>query len=349
MTMPHIEMRPGYVASRMIRGGWQLSGDHGAVDRALAVEDFVHFYDAGITTFDCADIYAGVEEIYGDGLRLLADLRGADAAASVKIHTKYVPDFASLPTHSAADVERIITRSLTRLGRERLDLVQFYWWNPEVPGMLDMVGHLVDLQSRGLIDRIGMTNFDHLKMAEIAGACDLVAAQVQFSLLDRRPVGDFTNVARQHDVHLICYGVLAGGFLTDHWLGQPDPGFQFENRSLIKYRLIIEEFGGWPAFQNLLAALRTIADRHDADIAAVAIRAMLDDPDASAVIVGARYARHLPRTLRAIDIELSDQDRAELRAIQSSAPGPSGPVYGLERDKTGRHGKIMKYNLNDGT
>ena len=91
-TVPQIAMRPDYVVSRLIRGGWQLSGDHGAVDRDRAIEDVVAFVDAGITTFDCADIYTGVEELYGVALQRVADLRGAEVAASVRIHTKYVPD-----------------------------------------------------------------------------------------------------------------------------------------------------------------------------------------------------------------------------------------------------------------
>jgi len=346
--VPTVTLRPDYEVSRLIRGGWQLAGDHGPVDTARAVTDMVAFHDAGITTFDCADIYTGVEEIYGAGLRAIANARGAEAARSVRIHTKYVPDFESLATLTRADVERIITRSLTRLGRERLDLAQFYWWDDGVPGMLDAVGHLADLQARGLIDRIGVTNFDHVQMARIAGRVDLVSTQVQFSLLDRRPSGEFARIARESGVHIICYGVLAGGFLTDAWAGQPDPGFTFENRSLIKYRLVIEEFGGWALFQDLLAALRAIADRHGADIAAVAVRAMLEDPDAAAVIVGARYARHLPRLLKALEFELSDADRADLAAIRARAQGPNGPVFALERDKDGTHGRIMKYNLNAG-
>ena len=75
-TVPLIEFRPGYIVPKLIRGGWQLSGDHGSVDRARAIEDVVTFVDAGITCFDCADIYTGVEEIYGEALHKLADARG---------------------------------------------------------------------------------------------------------------------------------------------------------------------------------------------------------------------------------------------------------------------------------
>ena len=59
------DLRPGHSISRVIKGGWQLAGDHGSVDRSAAILDMEAFVDAGITTFDCADIYTGVEEMIG--------------------------------------------------------------------------------------------------------------------------------------------------------------------------------------------------------------------------------------------------------------------------------------------
>ena len=52
--------------------------------------------DHGVTTFDCADIYTGVEDMYGDFRRRLADRRGAEAARAFKVHTKFVPDWDML-------------------------------------------------------------------------------------------------------------------------------------------------------------------------------------------------------------------------------------------------------------
>ena len=60
------ELAPGYRIPRIIRGGWQLAGDHGAVDRERAVAEIAAFVDAGLNTVDGADIYTGVEAIYGD-------------------------------------------------------------------------------------------------------------------------------------------------------------------------------------------------------------------------------------------------------------------------------------------
>ena len=55
-----VELAPGYRIPRIIRGGWQLAGDHGPVDRARAVQEIGAFVDAGLNTVDGADIYTGV-------------------------------------------------------------------------------------------------------------------------------------------------------------------------------------------------------------------------------------------------------------------------------------------------
>jgi len=145
---------------------------------------------------------------------------------------------------------------------------------------------------------------------------------------------------------LLCYGTVAGGFLSARWLGQPAPAEPLANRSLVKYRLIIEEFGGWDAFQALLSALDGIARRHDVSITAVATRWVLDQPHVAGAIVGARYAEHLPDNLRVFDFALDADDRAVLAPILAAAPGPAGDTYSLERDREGPHGRIMKYDLN---
>ena len=343
-----VALRPGYRISRLVKGGWQLAGDHGPVAPERAVADMADFVDAGIVAFDCADIYAGVEEMIGAFLARIAAARGSACAAGIKVHTKYVPDLEALPRIDRDSVARVIDRSLVRLGRDRLDLVQFHWWDFASPGWTECAGHLAALQAEGKIDRIGVTNFDERHLGEItASGVDVVSAQVQYSLLDRRPEGGFIDWAGANGVAVLAYGALAGGFLTDRWLGAPDPGFAFANRSLVKYRLIIEEFGGWGRFQDLLRALRGIADRRDADVAAVAVRWMLDAPQVAAVILGARYADRLPRTLRVFSIALDEEDRSAIHTVQARARGPHGPVYGLERDRLGPHGRIMKYGLQE--
>ncbi len=342
------ELAPGYSISRVIRGGWQLAGDHGAVDPAAVTADLAAFHDAGVTTFDCADIYTGVEAMIGDFRAAMLDRRGADALAHLRVHTKYVPDLDILPRLTGADVRRTIDRSLQRLRMDRLDLVQFHWWDYDQPRYVEAARHLADLQAEGKIRLVSGTNFDAAHVDEIAAAgVTFATLQVQYSLLDARPAGALADTCARLGSRLLCYGSLAGGFLGDRWLGRPEPTEAFANRSLTKYRLIIDEFGGWDLFQDLLAALRRVADRHDASIAAIASRHVLDQPHVAGVIVGASHAGHLPDTLRISDIRLTPEDRAEIDAVLARRRGPGGEVYALERDRGGRHGSIMKYNLGD--
>jgi aryl-alcohol dehydrogenase-like predicted oxidoreductase len=288
-----------------------------------------------------------VEEIYGTlRARILAE-RGVEAERSLRVHTKLVPDLSVLRTIERRDIEAIVDRSLRRLKTERLDLVQFHWWDYSESRWLDAFGWLDQLRAKGKVRLIGATNFDaaHARAILEAGI-PLVSMQVQYSVLDRRPEKGLSQLCQAHGVGLICYGSVAGGFLSDRWLGRPAPLGPLENRSLVKYKLIIEDFGGWSLFQELLRTLRRVADSHDSDIASVASRFTLDLKGVVAVIIGATSRAHLAVNAGMSALKLTDADRGEVEAVGARRHGPSGDVYELERDRNGRHGSIMKYNLN---
>ncbi|SDR60146.1 Predicted oxidoreductase [Rhizobiales bacterium GAS191] len=342
-----IELAPGYAISRVIRGGWQLAGGHGAIDREAAVGDLMAAHDAGIFTFDCADIYTGVEELLGAFRTRLAERRGLAVANAVKVHTKLVPDLDILARISKAHIGAIVDQSLRRLRVERLDLVQFHWWDYEIAGCIDALGWLDELRRDGKIALIGGTNFDtpHVEGIMAAGL-KLASMQVQYSVLDQRPEHGLVAACRRHGIQLLCYGSVAGGFLGERWLGVAEPSWPLENRSLVKYKLIIDDFGGWPLFQELLGALSAVAKRHGVDIATIAGRYVLDKPAVAAVIVGARNRAHVAANAQIAAVALSDADRSLIDAVLSRRSGPLGDTYALERDREGRHGSIMKYNLN---
>jgi aryl-alcohol dehydrogenase-like predicted oxidoreductase len=343
VELSRVELAPGYAVSRVLKGGWQLAGGHGPVDAPAALADMDRFVDAGITTFDCADIYTGVETLIGEWL---TQRRTRSGAVPVQVHTKYVPDLDRLATHSRADVLRGVDRSLARLRVERLDLVQLHWWDYDVPGYVDAAGWLDELRRAGKIRHVGLTNFDQKRLADILAAGITVAShQVQYSVLDRRPANGVAAQCARHSIGLLCYGALAGGFLSARYLGRKDPAAPLENRSLVKYRLIIDEFGGWDRLQEMLAALEKVATRHGVGIGTVAIRWVLDQPGVSGVIVGARNARHLDQTRRACALALDEDDRAVIARVQSASSGPAGDVYDLERVKGGPHASIMRYTL----
>jgi len=347
--MQRVRLAPDHEISRVIRGGWQMADGHGVLLGAEPIDDMIAFADAGITTFDCADIYTGVEELIGAFRARYRDLRGSDALGNIKVHTKYVPDLAILDRITKADVTAVIDQSLRRLKLDTIDLVQFHWWDYASPLWLQTAQWLDELRLAGKIRHIGGTNFDtdHLHAILDAGI-PMISMQVQYSLLDRRPAKAMVEEAVARGVSLLCYGTVAGGFLSDKWLGAPEPADSLENRSLVKYRLIIEDFGGWSLFQDLLSALRSIADRHSTDIATIASAAVLARRAVAGVIVGARNRSHLASNLAISNVRLTATDQAEIEAVLGKAAEIDGDVYTLERDRHGRHGSIMKYNLNKG-
>jgi aryl-alcohol dehydrogenase-like predicted oxidoreductase len=346
-AVQRIHLAPDYSISRVIKGGWQLAGGHGTVEREQALADMRLYVEAGVTAFDCADIYTGVEELIGEFLRRHQEMMRDGQLPDVQVHTKFVPDLDTLPTLTRRDVEAVVDRSLQRLGVERLDLVQFHWWDYDIPGYVEAAWHLEALRQAGKVRHVAVTNFDVLHLQQILEAgVPVVSNQVQYSVLDRRPERGMVDLCERHGISLLCYGTVAGGFLSDRYVGVREPAPPFENRSLTKYKLIIDDFGGWELFQQLLAALKAIARKHGVSPAAVATRTILQKEGVSAAIVGVRHARHLPDTLRLFSFVLDQDDLDAIDRIAEQAQGPAGDVYSLERIKGGRHAVIMKYNLN---
>jgi aryl-alcohol dehydrogenase-like predicted oxidoreductase len=337
-----ISLSRDYAISRIIKGGWHLAGDHGTIDPAQARKDMAAFVEAGITTFDCADIYTGVELLIGSFRQAYPA-----HAKQLQIHTKFVPDLSDLHTLDREQVELIIDRSLTRLGMERLDLVQFHWWDFAVPRYVETAMELDRLRRAGKIAHLGLTNFDTPRLRELVDAgIPITTHQVQYSLVDDRPNHGMVAYCRSENIALLCYGTVCGGFFSERWLNQPAPRQDLANRSLAKYKLIIEDFGGWALFQELLGVLGRIAAAHDTDIASVATRVVLDREQVAAAIVGAVNTSHLAAHAQIENLRLDPAELSLIESVTRRRQGPAGDIYDLERDRTGAHGRIMKYELN---
>lgn len=335
-------LAPDYSVPPVIAGAWQLSEGHSARD--IRRDELFAAWDLlganGCDTLDCADIYTGVEALIGE-------YRAARPGRRVQVHTKFVPDRDALAQVDRAYVTRIIDRSLVRLRTDALDLVQFHWWRYDVPGMIEVAGMLHDLQRDGKIRHLAITNTNTERTRALLDAgIPLVATQVQYSVLDRRPKAQLAPMAVECGMHLLCYGSVAGGFLGEAWRNVAEPTGELENRSLIKYRLVIDDCGGWPAFQRLLGVLGDVAARHKVGIANVAQRWVLDQPGVGAVIVGFRGEASARRTVQTLGLALSAQDHAELSSVLNAMPMPAGDVYDAERDPASVHAGIIRYNLN---
>jgi len=342
------ELVAGYKISPVIKGGWQLSSGHSLnqkIENEQAIADTVSFINAGISTLDFGDIYTGVEELVGKAIATLKAEHGESARDLVQLHTKYVPNNVALENFDRSDVSTIVNRSLQRLGVSQVDLVQFHWWRYEARNYLAAMEELFKLKSDGKIRHVGITNFDVERLVEMIDAgLKPASIQLQYSLLDRRPATDMTELCIQHGIGILCYGTVAGGFFSEKYLGKSEPG-EAETRSNVKYRLIIEEFGGWSLFQQLLKVLASIAKNHNTDIGTIASAWTLRQPAVKAVIVGARNLSHQKSNLQIPEINFSESDVRAIDEVLAHAKGPSGPVYDLERYSE-KHSSIMHTNNN---
>ena len=325
MSVEHRRLAPGLRVSRVLNGLWQVADQErdgvrlDPVEAARALEAHV---DAGFDTFDAADHYGSAEIIAGT----LARRR-----KGVRVLTKWVPPPGA---SSRAEVAAAVDRALRRIGVERVDLLQFHAWNYADPSWLDCLFHLADLRAEGRILHLGATNLDaaHLDMALRSGI-PIVSNQVCYSLLDRRPAAVMAGVCRTHGVRLLAYGTLAGGLLSDRWLGRPAPPISDAlTWSQMKYRRFVDQAGGWDRFQGVLRAARRVADRLGVSVANVAGRYVLEQPGVAGVIVGARPGgrSHLEDNLRLFDFSLDREALAELdgaAARLDSIPGDCGDEY----------------------
>ena len=230
-----------------------------------------------------------------------------------------------------------VVRAGVDLARRRMrtaciDLMQFHWWSFDDPRWLDAMRELVALRREGAISHIGLTNFDtaHLRVL-LAEGVPVATNQVCISLLDHRALGALSELCLARGVRLLAYGTLGGGFLSERWLGQPEPA-AVADWSKMKYRRFIDAVGGWSVLQAVLRAADRIARKHGVSISNVATRWVLEQPAVAAVIVGARLgeSEHRADNRRLFDFSLDDEDRgwlAEAFARLVPISGDCGDEY----------------------
>jgi aryl-alcohol dehydrogenase-like predicted oxidoreductase len=303
---------------RVLNGMWQVSGAHGAIDRERAVEAMFAYHDAGFTTWDLADHYGPAEDLVGEFRRRFAARRGEGGLGEMAAFTKWVPYPGPM---SRRTVEAAIGRSLARMGVPRLDLLQFHWWDYGDPSYLDALRHLADLQQEGKIHHLALTNFDTDRLQAIAGHGIRIASnQVQYSLIDRRPDTRMATFCAERGITLLAYGTVLGGLLSERYLGRSEPGrAELGTASLQKYKHMIDAWGGWTLFQELLAAVQGVAHKHAVGIAEVGVRWVLDQRAVAGAIVGTRLgvAEHIAANARVFDVALDAEDRAALDAVHA--------------------------------
>ncbi|KAJ6534145.1 NADP-dependent oxidoreductase domain-containing protein [Mycena capillaripes] len=308
---------------RLWCGLWQLSSNAwGSAPVPRIRKCMGEHVDLGFTAF--ADHYGSAEIIFG---QFRKSLPSPDRVVGA---TKWCVFKPTIP--SRAVVEAAVRERLARMQTDHVDLLQFHWQDYSEKGYISALEIMNDMRGEGLIRAIGLCNFDAIRTDEICtqlGPGVIVSNQVQFSLIDTRPLHGMTDVCHRHGVKLLTYGTLCGGFLADPWLDQPEPDLYSGQitPSQRKYLdMIVKAWGTWALFQRLLRCLRGIGDRHGGlSIANIATRWVLDQPCVGAVIVGARLglSDHLDDNLKVFQVActLTHEDREAIENVLAYSNG----------------------------
>lgn len=306
----------GLPISRIILGCMSYGDpNRGAHAWSMGIEDARPFFrraiEAGITTFDTANVYSlgSSEEITG---RLLHEFASRD---DVVIATKVAMRMGPGPKDSGLSRAAIMAQadaSLRRLGTDYIDLYQIHRLDPAVP-MEEIMEALHDLVRAGKVRYIGASSMYAWQFAKLQHTADLhgwtrfVSMQDQYNLLMREEEREMHPLCLDQGVGVIPWSPLARGRLTREWGTETA-------------RTATDDFGNTLYHQQeesdraIIDAVGAIAAERGVSRAQVALAWVLSKPAVSAPIIGATKRHHLDEAIAAVDLELTDDEIARLEA-----------------------------------
>ena len=320
----------GTSVSNLALGAMEFGGK---VDEGDSFAILDRFVEAGGNLIDTANVYGGgtSEELLG---RWFVG-RPADITERVVLATK--ARFGTGPDVNEAgtgrrNLDRALTASLRRLGRDDIDLYQMHGWDPLTP-IEETLGFLDDAVHAGKIHYIGLSNFTGwqlqltLSTATAMGLQIPVTLQQQYSLVCRENEYEVIPAALHNDVGLLPWSPLASGFLTGKYEQDVKPptgarmgsGNPFSDRTL---RLLAAKQQNW----DTLDAVRAIATSIGASPSQVALSWLTNRPAVTAPIIAASNLTQLEENLAGADLELDEA--ATKRLDDVSAPTPDDYPYG---------------------
>jgi len=316
VNLENIDLADDLKICRILNGMWQVSGTHGQIDKQMAIKSMIDYHNKGFTTWDLADIYGPAESYIGEFRKKI----NSEQITNTQALTKFVPSPGPM---SKSIVEYYIDQSLQKMNTNALDLVQFHWWDYSNLSYLDAIEHLFSLKEKQKIKHVGLTNFDteRVKIMTEKGFTP-VTNQVQYSILDQRAEKLMVPFCQKHEIKILAYGVLLGGFFSEKYLRTDEPTrADLYTASLQKYYNMIQEWGGWKLFQELLDTINIISKKHDCSIANVATRFILDRPAVAGTIIGARLgiSEHIEDNSKAFDVKLDSDDLSAISSITTKA------------------------------
>ncbi|MFD7072230.1 aldo/keto reductase [Streptomyces sp. NPDC059913] len=243
------------------------------------------------------------ETVIGKWLASRSDRDDLVIATKVSTH----PDYKGL---APANIKAAAEASLRRLGTDRIDLYYTHFDDESVP-VEEIITALDELVKEGKVREIAASNISperlraSLDFSEREGLARYVALQPHYNLVSRDTYeGALQDTAAHAGLAAVPYFALASGFLT----GKYRPGAEVESAragSVAQYR--DSERG-----QKVLAALDKVAEAHDAQIATVALAWLASRATVAAPIASARTVEQLPALVAVADLELTEQELAEL-------------------------------------
>ena len=312
--------RSGLRVSRIAFGTWQLGGDWGRFDEAVAVSAIRRARELGVNFFDTAQAYGfgASERLLGTALR--GELtRNRDELVIATKGGLRMTGSGLVRDASPRWLRHGVEASLTALDVDHIDLYQVHWPDPKVPAA-ETAGALGELVAEGKIGHVGVSNYDAAQIAEFSATLPVETVQPPYHLFRRDVEDELLPYTREHDIGVLVYGPLAHGLLTGTMT--EDTTFGGDD-----WRITSAVFTGEGYRRNLavVRALEKFAADRGITVSQLAIAWTLANPAVHVAIVGARRADHVQDSLAAADIALGSSDLAEIDAIMSAAMPVSGP------------------------
>jgi aryl-alcohol dehydrogenase-like predicted oxidoreductase len=284
-------------------------------EEAFALMDAA--WELGVRAFDTADAYGGGRSETWIGRWLAA--RGHRPVLSTKVFNSVTGD----PADRGLSRERILRQiegSLERLGVERVDLYLIHAPDPDTP-LEETLRAFDELVRSGKVGAIGASNVDRayleeaLAISEREGFVRFEWVQNSYSLLEREAESEVLPFCAEHGLGFTPFSPLAGGWLTGKYgRGRPYPaGSRMTLRPEPYLRFDDERI--YRGLERLAAA----AAERGVDVATLAFAWLFSNPDVTAVVVGPRRPEHLEPARRALDLDLSPDERAEIVALFEAA------------------------------
>ena len=300
-------------------GGKMNMGNLGQDDTTRMVKQAL---DSGINFIDTADVYSlgESETLLGNALKGIRD----EIVLATKVRLPMGGNF-NRSGATRVNIMREVEASLRRLQTGHIDLYQVHGWDSNTP-LEETLRTLDDLVRQGKVRYIGLSNLMSWQAAtavmlqERLGLEKYVTAQMYYSLVGRGLEYEFQSFAEYHNIGILVWSPLAGGFLAGKYSrANPAPGGSrfAESGQFVPFD---KEMG-----YRVVDALKEVAARHGASPARVAIAWLLGRPAVSSVIIAARKAEQLEDNIRAVDLRLSDDDVRLLDA--ASDPGVPYPKW----------------------